>query len=119
MTGLRDCVFRRTRRFIGNRRRRQKSLRFWATLLLVANGDVLWHEADNANQALAQMMGFDAAAMDALLLLSAAHHASGYDGKGDYVLHADCRLTCARKRRRRKKRRRTKPCFDALPTGFS
>lgn len=61
---------------------------------LVANGDVLWHEADNANQALAQMIrGFDAAAMDALLLLSARHHSSGYDGKGDYVLHADHRLT--------------------------
>lgn len=61
---------------------------------LVANGDVLWHETDNANHALAQMMKiFDAQAMDALLLLSARQQASGYDGKGDYVLHADRRLT--------------------------
>ncbi|HAT08159.1 MAG TPA: mannose-1-phosphate guanylyltransferase [Rhodobiaceae bacterium] len=61
---------------------------------LVANGDVLWHEADNANQALAQMMqGFDPTAMDALLLLSARHQASGYNGKGDYMLHTDRRLT--------------------------
>ena len=89
---------------------------------LVANGDVLWHEADNANQALAQMMrGFDAAAMDALLLLSSRHHASGYDGKGDYVLHADRRLT----RRAEEAAAHIfagvqilKPClFDALPDG--
>ena len=38
---------------------------------LVANGDVLWHEADHANHGLTQMMqNFDAAKMDALLLLS-------------------------------------------------
>ncbi len=65
-----------------------------AAPFLVANGDVLWHEADHTNQALTQMMqNFDAAKMDALLLLSDRARASGYDGQGDYVMHDDKRLT--------------------------
>lgn len=61
---------------------------------LVANGDVLWHEADHANHALTQIMqNFDAAKMDALLLLSDRARASGYDGQGDYMIDEDSRLT--------------------------
>lgn len=61
---------------------------------LVANCDVLWHEADHANHALTQIMqNFDAAKMDALLLLSDRARASGYDGQGDYMIDEDRRLT--------------------------
>ena len=61
---------------------------------LVANGDVLWLEADHTNHALTQMIqNFDAAKMDALLLLSDRARASGYDGQGDYMIDDDSRLT--------------------------
>lgn len=61
---------------------------------LVANGDVLWHEAGHGNRALRHMIeAFDAAKMDALLLLADRAQASGYDGAGDYLRHADRRLT--------------------------
>ena len=89
---------------------------------LVANGDVLWHEVDNANLALAQMLqSYDASEMAALLLLSARAQASGYDGKGDYILRKDRRL------KRRKTEREahifagvqilTPALFDAMPEG--
>ena len=61
---------------------------------LVANGDVLWHEADHANHALTQMIkSYDANDMDALLLLADTARASGYDGHGDYIVQGDKRLT--------------------------
>ena len=61
---------------------------------LVANGDVLWREADNANAALpAFLAAFNAAHMQALLMLCATQKASGYDGAGDYEQSADGRLT--------------------------
>jgi MurNAc alpha-1-phosphate uridylyltransferase len=89
---------------------------------LVANGDVLWHETGDANQALHDLIErFDTATMDVLLLLAETTRASGYDGKGDYLRHADRRLT----------RRRQEPTahifagvqilsptlFDAAPDG--
>jgi MurNAc alpha-1-phosphate uridylyltransferase len=89
---------------------------------LVANGDVLWHETEDANQALHDLIErFDAATMDALLLLAETTRASGYDGAGDYLRHADRRLT----RRRQEPMAHifagvqilTPALFDAMPDG--
>lgn len=61
---------------------------------LVANGDVLWREADNANTALPAFLAhFNAAHMQALLMLCPTRAASGYDGAGDYDRSADGQLT--------------------------
>ncbi len=51
---------------------------------LVANGDVLWRE--NTPILTAMIDQFEAHKMDALLLLAARTHATGYDGTGDYHL---------------------------------
>jgi MurNAc alpha-1-phosphate uridylyltransferase len=89
---------------------------------LVANGDVLWREAQNANAALpAFIKAFDAQNMQALLMLCDTQNASGYDGDGDYDRAPDGQLT-----RRRGQRAAfvfagvqilTPHLFDALPDG--
>lgn len=61
---------------------------------LVANGDVLWREADNANAALpAFLAAFNPAQMQALLMLCPTQKATGYDGAGDYDRRDDGQLT--------------------------
>lgn len=63
---------------------------------LVANGDVLWHEENNANLALtALLQNFDPSRMAAFLLLSQQARASGYDGDGDFTINTDGGLTRA------------------------
>lgn len=89
---------------------------------LVANGDVLWREAQNANAALpAFIKAFDGKKMQALLMLCDTQNASGYDGDGDYDRAPDGQLT-----RRRGQRAAfvfagvqilTPHLFDALPDG--
>ena len=52
------------------------------------------HRKRPRHDALTQIMqNFDAAKMDALLLLSDRARASGYDGQGDYMIDEDRRLT--------------------------
>jgi MurNAc alpha-1-phosphate uridylyltransferase len=93
---------------------------------LVANGDVLWRETDNANAALpAFLAAFKAAQMQALLMLCPTQKTTGYDGAGDYDRRADGQLT----RRAQTPKGATAPCvfagvqiltpalFDALPEG--
>lgn len=64
---------------------------------LVANGDVLWHEANHKDSAMEKFCAaFDGAQMDALLMLTPTDAATGYDGKGDY--HADDRGRLTRRR---------------------
>lgn len=62
---------------------------------LVANGDVLWHEAKapkgGAIKALSE--AFERDTMQALLLMTPRETASGYDGQGDYHIDAKGRLT--------------------------
>lgn len=58
---------------------------------LVANADVLWLENRPAIDSL--LAGFDAAHMQARLLMAAREMATGYDGAGDYHMDADGRLT--------------------------
>lgn len=57
----------------------------------VCNGDILWQE--NADILSALNARFDAARMDALLMLAPRAACSGYDGTGDFDLHADATLT--------------------------
>lgn len=57
----------------------------------VCNGDILWQE--NADILSALIARFDAARMDALLMLAPRAACSGYDGTGDFDLHADATLT--------------------------
>lgn len=58
---------------------------------LVCNGDILWQE--NADILAALRAGFDAARMDALLMLAPLSACTGYNGQGDFDQHADGRLT--------------------------
>lgn len=56
------------------------------------NADILWEEGPG-NTALARLAAaFDAAAMDALLLVVPLDRAVGYDGPGDFFLGGDGRL---------------------------
>jgi MurNAc alpha-1-phosphate uridylyltransferase len=56
------------------------------------NSDTIWIEGNKPNfSRLAE--SFDAATMDALLLLAPATGSIGYDGRGDYTMSADGRLT--------------------------
>ena len=58
----------------------------------VMNSDVIVR--DGATPALHRLaQAFDATRMDALLLLQPVAHALGYDGKGDYLLSPEGRLT--------------------------
>ena len=60
---------------------------------LVANGDVLWHEALHQNNEILRFMAaFDKDYMDALLLMTPTDKATGYDGAGDYQMSADGQL---------------------------
>lgn len=49
----------------------------------ICNADILWHEERSNLNALAYQ--FDAARMDACLLLAPRHTAMGYEGAGDYA----------------------------------
>lgn len=54
----------------------------------VCNADIIW--TDGAEPALSRLArAFDAARMDALLLLQPVETAFGYDGRGDFHLRAD------------------------------
>ncbi|HWM80801.1 MAG TPA: nucleotidyltransferase family protein [Pseudolabrys sp.] len=56
------------------------------------NSDTIWIDGAAANlERLAQ--AFDAGAMDALLLLAPTAGSIGYDGRGDFIMAADGRLT--------------------------
>ncbi|MGI8525310.1 MAG: nucleotidyltransferase family protein [Pseudolabrys sp.] len=56
------------------------------------NADTLWIDGVQPN--LARLAGaFDSAAMDALLLLAPTAGSIGYDGRGDFAMAADGRLT--------------------------
>lgn len=58
----------------------------------VCNADMIW--TDGAEPSLARLQrAFDPARMDGLLLLQPVETAFGYDGKGDFHLGADGRLT--------------------------
>jgi MurNAc alpha-1-phosphate uridylyltransferase len=61
------------------------------------NSDTLWIDGPQPN--LARLAAaFDAAAMDALLLLAPAAGSVGYAGRGDYAMAADGRLAARRER---------------------
>jgi MurNAc alpha-1-phosphate uridylyltransferase len=72
---------------------------------VLVNSDSLWIEGATSNLArLAQ--GFDRARMDGLLLIAATAGALGYDGRGDYAMERDGRLS-------RRGERETAPCVYA------
>lgn len=56
----------------------------------LVNSDSLWIEKNSNLTHLAR--AFDAAKMDALLLLAKAENTAGYEGKGDYFLESDGHL---------------------------
>lgn len=56
------------------------------------NADTIWNDGVKPNL-LRLADAFDAGQMDALLLLAATATSVGYDGRGDYALGADGRLT--------------------------
>lgn len=56
------------------------------TPFFLVNSDSLWLEKSSNLMRLAR--GFDAAKMDALLLLAKAENTAGYEGKGDYFLES-------------------------------
>ncbi len=59
---------------------------------LLVNSDSLWIEGATSN--LARLAGgFDRARMDGLLLIAATAGALGYDGRGDYALESDGKLS--------------------------
>ena len=63
---------------------------------LVHNSDSIWHEDGAAN--LARLFAaLDATRMDGLLLLAKTSECIGYDGRGDFDLAADGRVTRPRK----------------------
>ena len=56
------------------------------------NSDTIWREGARPNL-LRLALAFDPAAMDALLLLAPAAGSIGYDGRGDFLMAPDGRLT--------------------------
>lgn len=58
----------------------------------VVNADVLWEEGPGEGALQRLGAGFDAAAMDGLLLVAAKENAVGYDGPGDFHLEPGGRL---------------------------
>jgi len=68
---------------------------------LLINSDSLWLEKETRNFALLAQT-FDLKIMDALLLLTPAVNAAGYEGKGDYFMETEGRL-------RRRENRETAP----------
>jgi N-acetyl-alpha-D-muramate 1-phosphate uridylyltransferase len=59
---------------------------------LLANSDTLWLEGANDNVA-RLLATWDPARMDVLLLLAARERSVGFDGRGDFAIDADGRLT--------------------------
>lgn len=58
----------------------------------IHNSDTVWIEGEGRN--LAHMLNaFDPTAMDCLMLLANRHTSLGYDGKGDFLLGQDNRIT--------------------------
>lgn len=62
------------------------------TPFYILNADTFWVDAEGSNLTkLAQM--WDASTMDILLMLADKHHATGYEGRGDFQLGNDGRLS--------------------------
>lgn len=62
-----------------------------ADAFYICNADILWHEQDQNLARLAHV--FDAARMDACLLVTRGAEAMGYDGRGDFDIDSDALLT--------------------------
>ena len=93
LDGRHDIVFSEERELLETGGGVAKALpHLGAAPFFVCNADIIW--TDGAEPALARLLrAYDPERMDGLLLLQPVETAFGYDGRGDFHLGADGRLT--------------------------